>query len=112
MSLLHKADWTLQHACQETKGMQAQSGRNCAHCQETFVVSGSGLRKHACLASGLLPFNTRLSADCTRFVDATLQQLRKLGKNHLKQLECADSDPLNVAVAAIWYCLNPALTQS
>jgi hypothetical protein len=85
---------------------------NCAHCHKTFAVNGSGLRKHACLASDLLLFNTRISADCTRSVDAALQQLQKLSKYHLKQLEFADSDPLNVAVAAIRYLhLNPALAQ-
>ena len=91
-------------------GCKRKEVEHCAHCQKNFAVNGSGLRKHACLASDLLPFNTRLSADCTRSVDAALQQLQKLSKYHLKQLGFADSDPLNVAVAAIQYLhFNPAL---
>jgi len=94
-------------------GCKRKEMENCAHCHKTFGVNGSGLRKHACLATDLLPFNTRLSADCTRSVDAALLQLQKLSKYHLKQLGFADSDPLNVAVAAIRYLhLNPAVTQS
>ena len=55
----------------------------------------------------------REGADCTRSLDAALQQLHKLTKYHLNQLGFADSDPLNVAVAAIRYLqLNPALAQS
>ena len=85
----------------------------CAHCHKSFAVDGSGLRKHACLASDLLPFQTRLSADCTRSVDAALQKLQKLSKYHLKQLGFADSYPLNVAVAAIRFLhLNLALAHS
>lgn len=94
-------------------GCKRNEVEHCAHCQKNFAVNGSGLRKHACLASEYTPFNTLLSADCTRSVDAALQQLQKLSKYHLKQLGFADSDPLNVAVAAIRYLhLNPALAHS
>ena len=94
-------------------GCKRKEMETCAHCHKTFAVNGSGLRKHACLATDLLPFNTRLSADCTRSVDVALLQLQKLSKYHLKQLGFADSDPLNVTVAAMRYLhLNPALTQS
>ena len=94
-------------------GCKRKEVEHCAHCQKTFAVNGSGLRKHACLASDLLPFQTRLSADCTRSVDAALQKLQKLSKYHLKQLGFADLDPLNVAVAAIRFLhLNLALAHS
>ena len=59
--------------------MQAQAGGAlCSlvqHCQKTFAVNGSELRNNACLASDLLLFNSRIAADCTRSVDAALQQL-------------------------------------
>jgi len=103
-----------------TTGMSRNQGDASARRWRTVLivtrllpVNGSGLRKHACLATDLLPFNTRLSADCTRSVDVALLQLQKSSKYHLKQLGFADSDPLNVAVAEIRYLhLNPAVTQS
>ena len=82
-------------------GCKRKEMENCAHCHKTCAVNGSGLRRHACLATYMLPFYTRLSANCTRLVYVALLQLQKLSKHHLKQLGLADSDPLNVAVAAI-----------
>ena len=50
-------------------GCKRKEMENCAHCHKTFAVNGSGLRKHVCLATDLLPFHTRLLADCTRSVN-------------------------------------------
>ena len=87
---------------------------HCRHCQKVFAKGGSGLRKHACRANGLLlPFNMDLSADCRRSVRFALQELQKLSKCEIEQLGLADLNPVNVAVAAIRYLhFTPLFTQS
>jgi hypothetical protein len=77
---------------------------HCRHCQKAFAKGGSGLRKHACRANGLLlPFNMDLSADRRSSVRLALQELQKLSKYKIEQLGLADLKPVSVAVAAIRY---------
>ncbi len=85
----------------------------CPHCQKPFAKKGSGLRKHTCLANGMLPFNMDLSADKRKSVRLALHELQKLSKYHLKKLGFVDLDPVKVAVAAIKYLhFTPTLAQS
>ena len=67
------------------------------------LLMPSGLRKHTCAANDLLPFNMRIASDCAHSVTLALQQLQTLSRYRLKQLGFVDSNPVNVAVAAIRY---------
>lgn len=95
------------------RGCRRKQSEQCDHCQKTFTVDGSGLRKHTCAANDLLPFNMRIASDCTHSVTLALQQLQTLSRYRLKQLGFVDSNPVNVAVAAIRYVhLNADIAQS
>ena len=95
------------------RGCCRKQSEQCDHCQKTFTVDGSGLMKPTCAANDLLPFNVRIASDCTHSVTLALQQLQTLSRSRLKQLSFVDSNPVNVAVAAIGYVhLNADIAQS